>query len=110
MNGNQKQHYTLERPLTPKQGEAITEVVIVEPNGADMEILDQFMTVSASGETVLSRPIGYTLTMIDRLCRYPNGDPLFDGFARMLKAVDVDALGELVMAMLPDGQGTGRTV
>lgn len=101
--------YTLQRPIGPKDGEKVTEVVIVEPTGADIEVLDEFLTVNALGDTVMTKPMAYTLTMIDRLVRYPNGDPMFPGFSRTLKAVDVDKLGELVMAMLPDGQKIGAT-
>lgn len=96
--------YTLLRPIEPKQGETITEVLIAEPDGADIETLDDFLVDGA-----MTRPMAYTLNMIERLCRFPNGDPVFPGFARKLKAVDVDKLGELVMAMLPDGQATGGT-
>ena len=99
-----KDRYRLLRPVEPKQGEAITEVLIAEPDGSDLEVLDEFLV-----DGVLVKPMGYTLTMIERLCRYPNGDPVFPGFARKLKAVDVDKLGELVMATLPDGQTTGGT-
>ncbi|PAL25473.1 hypothetical protein [Sphingopyxis sp. GW247-27LB] len=101
--------YTLLRPIGPKDGDKVTEVAIVEPTGADLEVLDEFLIVNAAGETVMTKPMAYTLTMIDRLVRYPNGDPMFPGFSRMLKASDVDKLGELVMAMLPDGQKTGGT-
>lgn len=102
-----EKRYTLQRPIGPKDGQQVTEVAIVEPTGADLEVLDEFLVVNALGDTVMTKPMAYTLTMIDRLVRYPNGDPMFPGFARMLKAVDVDKLGELVMAMLPDGQKIG---
>jgi len=79
--------YKLKHPITPKGGEAITEVTIRPIKGKDMRLIDKFQT----------QPIALTLAMIDQLCQLPDGTDVFPGFSDELLEEDVDALGKLVM-------------
>lgn len=92
--------YTFKYPVSGGQNSApIREVAIRRVKGKDMREIDRH-----SGQ-----PIALTLAMIERLCRLPNGDPLFPGFADELDSEDIEALGELVMPTGDDGPPTGLT-
>lgn len=90
--------YTLKHPITPQQGQPITDVVLRRPKGKDMKAADK-----------ASSDFEGTLILIERLCTLGGGDPVFPGFADELDVEDIEALGERVEAMLPRGQRTGET-
>jgi hypothetical protein len=91
--------YTLFHPVLPKRGDAISEVLVRRATGKDMRLLDRHQ----------GNPMALTLALIDALTLYPDGAPIFAGFADELDAEDIFALGELVTASLPDGQVIGAT-
>ena len=88
----------LKHPVTPKQGEAISAVDVLRPNGRDLRELDN-----------LDGHVAMVANMIERLCRYPNGDPVFSGFADELDVEDFGTLGESVMSLINAALPTGES-
>lgn len=90
--------YTLKHPITPQQGQPITDVVLRRPKGKDVKAADKAPSDLES-----------TFVLIERLCSLPGGDPVFPGFADELDVEDIEALGERVTAFSRSGRPTGET-
>lgn len=93
--------YTLKTPLERKNGDMVTQVERVrDATGADLLLVDQY------GD----KPVRLTMELIAALAVLPEGQGSFT-YAEVLRlsAKDIDALGEFVMAVLPDSQVTGAT-
>jgi hypothetical protein len=91
--------YPLKHPITTKSGTVIDGVQLRRAKGKDMRLIDKHR----------DSPMALTLALIDALCLFPDGTPIFAGFADELDAEDIDALGELAFASMPDGPTTGAT-
>ncbi|PAL22653.1 phage tail assembly protein [Sphingopyxis sp. GW247-27LB] len=92
-------HYLLKHPIETRDGKPmVAEVHIRRAKGKDLRAIAE-----------AKNDFDGTLMLIDRLCQHPDGGPIFPGFADELDAEDIEALGELVMAILPSGQKTGET-
>lgn len=92
--------YTLKHPFTEKgTGKVIIgEVVVRRPKGKDMKAAEK-----------AESDFDGTMILIERLCSLPDGGDVPANFSDELDVEDLDALGELVTAMLPGGRKTGET-
>lgn len=93
--------YTLKTPLERKNGDMVTQVERVrEATGADLLLVDKYS----------DQPMRLTMELIAALSVLPDGQGSLT-YAEVLRmgASDIDALGECVTAVLPDGPTTGGT-
>ncbi|KTE24464.1 MULTISPECIES: phage tail assembly protein [unclassified Sphingopyxis] len=92
--------YILKHPITEKGTGAVIigEVVVRRPKGKDMKAADK-----------AESDFHGSMVLIDRLCSLPGGGDVPANFSDELDVEDLDALGELVTAMLPGGRKTGAT-